>query len=56
VNPWDVVTWFSAVTLGVGAVLIFAFFCRDAKDILRVERRDTADSDEPDPSEARDGN
>jgi hypothetical protein len=34
-NPWDVFTWVCAVALAVGATLIFAFFLRDARGILK---------------------
>ena len=36
-NAWDVVTWLSSITLGASAVLIFAFFLRDARSILNRE-------------------
>ena len=39
-NPWDVFTWFCAVALVIGAVLIFAYFLRDAGKILKREGRD----------------
>ena len=38
-NPWDVVTWLSAVVLGVTAVVIFGYFLRDARSILNREMR-----------------
>jgi hypothetical protein len=39
-NPWDVVTWFSAVVLAASAALIFAFFLRDARSIFDREMHD----------------
>ncbi len=39
-NPWDFVTWLSAVVLGASAVGIFWFFLRDARSILNREMRD----------------
>jgi hypothetical protein len=36
-NAWDVVTWLSSVALAASAVLIFAFFLRDARSILTRE-------------------
>jgi hypothetical protein len=43
VNGWDLFTWVSAAALGASAVLIFAFFLRDARAILKRERRDHED-------------
>lgn len=46
-NPWDAVTWFSAFTLAASAVVIFAFFVRDARSILNREMHDDeSDSDQ----------
>ena len=40
-NPWDVFTWFNAVALTVGTILVFIFFLRDAgKFLKRTERGD----------------
>ncbi len=39
-NPWDVVTWLSAVVLGATAVVIFGFFLRDARSIFDREMHD----------------
>jgi hypothetical protein len=36
-NPWDVVTWLSAIALAASAVGIFGFFLRDARSILDRE-------------------
>ncbi len=51
-NPWDFVTWVSAVLLAGSAVVIFAFFLRDARSILdremhghKEERNDTSAPD-----------
>ncbi|MCH7708993.1 MAG: hypothetical protein IH884_10925 [Myxococcales bacterium] len=42
-NPWDIVTWISAIALAVSALVIFGFFLRDARGILE---RDLHHSDE----------
>ena len=39
-NGWDLFTWLAAAALAGSAILIFAFFLRDAGAILRGERRD----------------
>ncbi len=39
-NPWDFVTWLSAVLLATTAVGIFGFFLRDARSIFDREMRD----------------
>ena len=39
-NPWDVVTWLSAVVLGATAVGIFGFFLRDARSIFDRQMHD----------------
>ena len=39
-NGWDVFTWISAVVLACCGIGIFAFFLKDAREILRLERRD----------------
>ena len=36
-NPWDLLTWISAVVLGISGILIFAFFLRDARQITKRE-------------------
>lgn len=36
-NPWDLVTWLSAVLLATCAAVIFGFFARDARSILNRE-------------------
>jgi hypothetical protein len=43
VNPWDVFSWVCSAALAASAVLIFGFFLRDARGILR---RDRSPSDE----------
>jgi hypothetical protein len=47
-NGWDVFTWVSAVGLAASAVLIFAFFLRDARSIFNRDMHghddDAADS------------
>ena len=42
-NGWDLFTWLCAVALGVSAALIFGFFLRDVRDILKRERDDEND-------------
>ncbi len=49
-NPWDVVTWLSAVVLGASAVAIFGFFLRDARSILNREMRDQEKEPESSPA------
>ena len=39
-NPWDVFTWFNAVALTVGTILIFVFFLRDAASVFKQEGRE----------------
>ena len=39
-NGWDVFTWITCAALAGSAVVIFAFFLRDARSILRGQRRD----------------
>ncbi len=39
-NPWDFVTWLSAVLRATAAVGIFGFFVRDARSIFDREMRD----------------
>jgi hypothetical protein len=51
-NPWDAFTWFSAVSLATSAVLIFAFFARDARSILERDMHEHHDAPEPGPPEA----
>ena len=38
-NPWDVVTWACSIALAVSGVLIFGFFLKDARGILKKEGR-----------------
>ena len=45
-NPWDVVTWLSALALAASAVGIFCFFLRDARSILVREMHDHDDDGE----------
>jgi len=45
VNAWDFVTWLSAIVLAVSAVVIFAYFLRDAGSILNREMH--GDDEEP---------
>ncbi len=33
-NAWDIFTWICAIALALSAVVIFAFFLRDARGIL----------------------
>jgi len=43
-NPWDVFTWFNAVALTLGTILIFIFFLRDARKFLgQREQREKSD-------------
>jgi|GEM_PF-2743647 len=49
-NAWDLVTWFSACALAVSAVLIFAFFLRDARSILDREMHGHDDDAAENPS------
>jgi hypothetical protein len=39
VNPWDVATWACSIALAVSGVLIFGFFLKDARGILKKEGR-----------------
>lgn len=32
-NPWDLFTWVMAAVLGVGSLVVFVFFLRDARRI-----------------------
>lgn len=48
-NPWDVVTWLSALALAASAVGIFCFFLRDARSIL-VREMHGHDDDGEEPS------
>ena len=51
-NPWDFVTWVSAVLLAGSAVVIFGFFLRDARSIL--DREMHGHEEEPKDSAASD--
>ena len=50
-NPWDVATWFASLVLATSAVLIFAFFLRDARSIFDREMHDH-DEDPKSPSDS----
>jgi hypothetical protein len=39
-NGWDLFTWFMTFVLGGSAVVIFLFFLRDARGVLRREITD----------------
>ncbi len=39
-NGWDLFTWFSALLLAGSAVVIFAYFVRDARGILTRDDSD----------------
>jgi len=45
-NPWDFVTWLSAVLLAGSAAVIFGFFARDARSILNREMHGHDDDDD----------
>ncbi len=51
-NPWDFVTWVSAVLLAVSAVVIFAFFLRDARSILDREMHGHEEEPEEEPKDS----
>lgn len=38
-NPWDVLTWFCSIALAVSGVVIFGFFMKDARGILKRDKR-----------------
>jgi hypothetical protein len=38
-NPWDLLTWVSAVVLTISAIVIFVYFVRDALEYIRKERQ-----------------
>ena len=42
-NPWDLLTWVSAVALVVSAILIFIYFLRDAREYIENERQKNAE-------------
>jgi hypothetical protein len=50
-NPWDFVTWVSAVLLAGSAVVIFAFFLRDARSILDREMHGHEEEPQEEPKE-----
>jgi len=54
-NPWDLVTWFSAIALAVSAVVIFVFFLRDARSILNRETRADDELENATPSDSTPG-
>ncbi len=39
-NGWDLFTWFSSIGLGVSAIVIFAYFLRDARELLNPSKRE----------------
>ena len=45
-NGWDLFTWFSALALGLSAIVIFGFFLRDAGGVIRGNRDDTVEPEE----------
>jgi hypothetical protein len=45
-NPWDFVTWLSAFALATSALVIFAFFLRDARSIFDREMHDHDEASE----------
>jgi hypothetical protein len=51
---WEIFTWFSAIVLAVSAVVIFAFFLRDARGILERDKRGDEQESAPDDGEASD--
>lgn len=34
-NGWDLFTWINVVVLGLGSLVVFAFFLRDIRGVLR---------------------
>lgn len=47
-NGWEIFTWFSAIALGVSAVVIFGFFLRDARGIFERNSHHSDDDSAPD--------
>ena len=45
-NGWDIFTYVSCALLAGSALLIFAFFLRDAGDIIRGSQEEDAQLDE----------
>lgn len=45
-NGWDLFTWIMALVLAGSAVVIFAYFMRDARGILNRDRGDSDDFSE----------
>ncbi len=39
-NGWDLFTWICALVLAGSAVIIFAYFLRDARTILKRDKPD----------------
>ena len=39
-NGWDLFTNFSSIGLGISAVVIFAYFLRDARELLDPSKRE----------------
>ena len=44
-NGWDVFTWVCTVALATSGIVIFAFFLRDARGILKRESRQDDESE-----------
>lgn len=42
-NPWDLLTWASAVVLTISAIVIFVYFIRDALEYIQKERQHVSD-------------
>ena len=42
-NGWDLFTWIMALVLAGSAVIIFAYFLRDARGILKRESEEQND-------------
>ena len=40
-NGWDLFTWICSGALGLSAIVIFGFFLRDAKGVIRGGRSDS---------------
>ncbi len=39
-NGWDLFTYLSSMGLGISAVVIFAYFLRDARELLNPSKRE----------------
>ena len=44
-NGWDLFTWIMTLILAVSAVVIFAYFLRDARQILKREKSEERSDD-----------